>query len=162
MPGLYKTPGRQRLIEYVSTHPDRYYTADELDAALNDVCLQATSDGQTPPARIPKSSLYRHLSELCADGSLKKTRADSRSAYVYQYVPSPDCARHFHLQCVDCGQVVHLHCTVSDDLLSHLLSEHHFKVDSGRSVLYGVCEECTKKREFERSENDGQDISVCR
>ncbi len=131
MAGTYKTPGRERLLEFLRTHPDHPYTADELSVALA---------GKAAPTG--KSSLYRHLSELCTDGVLRKDRDESRAAFVYRYIADRDCSHHFHLKCTICGRLFHLECTVSDQLLSHILSDHHFQVDSGRSILYGICEGC--------------------
>ena len=137
----YKTPGRQRLLEFLENHPDRQFTADELCDELDSV-----TDGEN---KTRKSTLYRHLSELCEDGTVRKYRSDTQSAYVYQYVGRGDCARHFHLKCVTCGDLVHLECTVSEELLSHISAHHGFEVDSGRSILYGLCRACAaleKKR----------------
>ncbi len=132
MAGTYKTPGRERLLRYFSDHPDRQYTADELFAALY----------PTEGGRGPKSSLYRHLSELVADGTVRRFRGDAPSSFVYQFVGLSDCSHHFHLKCTACGRIIHLECTVSDSLLSHIRSDHHFSIDSGRSILYGRCEGC--------------------
>jgi Fe2+ or Zn2+ uptake regulation protein len=33
------------------------------------------------------------------------------------------------------------------DLCSHIGEHHHFTVDSGRSILYGVCESCYRKKQ---------------
>ncbi len=131
MAGTYKTAGRQRLLSFFSAHPDRQFTADEIAATLQETASSAS-----------KSSLYRHLSELCADGVLRKYRDEGQSAYVYQYVAAGNCSRHFHLKCMDCGRIIHLECDMTDALLSHILSDHRFRVDSGRSILYGVCTSC--------------------
>lgn len=31
---------------------------------------------------------------------------------------------------------------MSQELLAHIREEHGFRVDSGRSILYGLCREC--------------------
>ena len=134
MAGTYKTAGRQRLLTFLETNPDRQFTAEELCAALDSV---TEGEGKTR-----KSTLYRHLSELCADGTVQKYRSDTQSAYVYQYVGQGDCCRHFHLKCQSCGHFIHLECTVSQELLAHIAAHHGFEVDSGRSILYGLCEAC--------------------
>ena len=135
MAKIYKTAGRQRLLNFLQSSPDRQFGVDELTLELNR--LQAsTSQKQS------KSTLYRHLSELCAEGSVRKYRSDTQSAYVYQYVGAGDCRRHFHLKCESCGKLIHLECAVSEELLSHITSHHGFSVDSGRSILYGLCESC--------------------
>lgn len=133
MAGTYKTAGRQRLLDFLQSHPDRQFTVDELATELN-----RTSQGKY----VGKSTLYRHLSELCDEGTARKYRSDTQSAYVYQYVGTGDCCRHFHLKCLSCGELVHLECAVSEELLFHISSHHGFEVDSGRSILYGMCEVC--------------------
>lgn len=143
MASVYKTAGRQRLLEFLEKCPDRHFTADELESELNREGCGAGSS---------KSTLYRHLSELCGAGTVRKYRSDVQSAYVYQYVGQGDCRHHFHLKCVSCGTLVHLECTASEEWLAHIQSDHHFKVDSGRSILYGLCEACSKVSE-ERNES---------
>ena len=135
MPVSYKTAGRRRLLAYLADHPDRHVTVDELAAEL--AASAAPSDKP-----IGKSTLYRQLADLCADGIVRKYRSDTQSAYVYQYVGQGDCCRHFHLKCLSCNALIHLECSVSEELLSHISDHHGFEVDSGRSILYGLCEAC--------------------
>ncbi len=164
MAGTYRTPGRERLMKFLEAHPDTPYTVDELAAALHTEASasSAPTDKQIP--RIGKSSLYRQLAELVADGTVRRDReahdtrdmstSDSRAAAaVYRYVARPDCARHFHLQCVCCGRLLHLDCALTKDLLSHIQSDHHFLVNMGKSILYGQCEDCAKRN----GENEGHE-----
>ena len=143
MARTYKTAGRQRLLEFLEIHPDRQFTADDLCGELDSMTAKNAETAETAGKnKTRKSTLYRHLSELCAEGTVRKYRSDTQSAYVYQYVGQGDCSRHFHLKCQSCGQLVHLECTVSEELLSHIASHHGFEVDSGRSILYGLCNAC--------------------
>ena len=135
----YKTAGRARLLEFLESHPDRQFTADELCGEL-DVLTSGES-------KTKKSTLYRHLSELCGEGTVRKYRSDTQSAYVYQYVGQGDCRHHFHLKCVVCDALIHLECTVSEELLSHISAHHGFEVDSGRSILYGLCRSCATPKQ---------------
>ena len=137
MAGTYKTAGRQRLLDFLQSHPDRQFPVGDLAEELDH------SSGIEPKGNR-KSSLYRHLSELCDEGTVRKYRSDTQSSYVYQYVGQGDCCHHFHLKCESCGALIHLECAVSQELLSHIRSDHGFRVDSGRSILYGTCESCAK------------------
>lgn len=137
MAKTYKTAGWQRLLQFLHGHPDRQYTVDELAVSVHPT---------------GKSTLYRHLSELCAEGTVRKYRSDVQSAYVYQYVGRGDCCHHFHLKCVSCGQLIHLECAVSEELLAHIRSDHQFEVDSGRSILYGLCAACSAERSDQKEE----------
>lgn len=132
MARIYKTAGRQRLLDFLEKTPDRQFTVEELSLEMD----------KQYGEKSRKSTLYRHLSELCDEGMVRKYRSDTQSAYVYQYVGRGDCCHHFHLKCVSCGTLIHLECAVSEGLLSHIRSDHHFRVDSGRSILYGLCEQC--------------------
>ena len=153
MAGTYKTPGRTRLLHFLQNHPDRQFSADELAIEL-DQPSEPPSALPAAPEKTSKSTLYRHLSELCREGSVRKYRSDTQSAYVYQYVGRGDCCHHFHLKCVECGALVHLECTVSETLLSHISTDHGFLVDSGRSILYGICEACATAQNARHTEWD--------
>jgi len=131
MAAKYNTEGRERLVKFLLNNTDRQLTAEEITAALDDEQSGAS-----------KSSVYRRLSRLCEEGSVRKFRAEGQNSFVYQYVGAGDCGHHFHLKCVQCGGLVHLDCHLSDELLEHISSEHHFKIDSGRSILYGLCARC--------------------
>ncbi len=133
MPRVYKTQGRCKLEAFMSAHPDAHYTVDEICVAVNG-SLNA------------RSSIYRNLSALCDEGVVRKFNGEDGEASVYQYLaPEKSCRDHFHLKCLECGRLEHLECYVSDDLCNHINLHHGFKVDGGRSILYGVCEECALK-----------------
>ena len=137
MASSYKTEGKTRLVTFFSGHPDTQYTVDQLHAALMETYPKAYADKVKG-----KSSLYRQLSSLIEEGTVRKFRDDTQSAYVYQYVACGACSHHFHLKCLSCGKLEHLDCVISDQLLSHISNDHHFCIDRGRSILYGLCEAC--------------------
>lgn len=131
----YRTEGRQRLLSFLQTHPDQQFTVEEIGNSLHD----STRDANAP---VGQSSLYRQLAALCADGTVRKYRAEGQKCFVYQYIGETDCRQHFHLKCLSCGKLTHLRCGMSQELLAHIREEHGFRVDSGRSILYGLCQEC--------------------
>ena len=131
MASKYNTRGREQLVDFLLNNTDRQLTAEEITSALGD-----GNDGAS------KSSVYRRLASLCEEGSVRKFRAEGQNSFVYQYIGAGDCQHHFHLKCVRCGELVHLACHLSDELLEHISAEHHFKIDSGRSILYGLCSNC--------------------
>ncbi len=132
----YRTRGRQRLLSFLYDHPDKQFTAAELYRELSG------DDGICP---VGKSSLYRQLAGLCDDGTVRKYRSDKEDSFVYQFVGQGDCSHHFHLKCLVCGRLIHLECSLSNDLLAHIREDHGFRVDSGRSILYGCCEACAAR-----------------
>ncbi len=137
----YNTAGRRRLAAFMESHSERPYTVEEIYAAM-------TSDGYV----VGKSSLYRLAEQLCAEGILRKFRENEQSAATFQYVGSDvDCASHLHLKCELCGRLIHLECSMSRELLSHILREHGFRIDSKKSVLLGKCGACGAKELSEPS-----------
>ncbi len=128
----YNTAGRRRLVAFMESHADRPYTVEEIYTAL-------TADG----SEVGKSSLYRLAERFCNEGILRKFRENEQSAATFQYVGNDaDCGSHLHLKCEVCGRLIHLECTMSRDLLAHILKEHGFRIDSKKSVLLGKCEMC--------------------
>ncbi len=142
MASTYKTEGKTRLVDYFSQHPDTQYTVDELHTALTEAYPEAYAD-----KGCGKSSLYRQLSVLIEEGTVRKFRDATQSAYVYQYVACGACSHHFHLKCLNCGKLEHLDCAISDQLLAHISADHKFCIDRGRSILYGLCAECHNEGE---------------
>lgn len=142
MASTYKTEGKTRLVTFFSQHPDTQFTADELHAALTEAYPDAYRG-----TKGCKSSLYRQLSLLLEEGTVRKFRDATQAAYVYQYVACGACSHHFHLKCLNCGRLEHLDCVISDQLLSHIQTDHHFSIDRGRSILYGLCADCHAKKD---------------
>ena len=128
----YNTAGKKALTEYLSKHIDRQFTVDLLHAELTEL-----------GSSVGKSSLYRLLERMVADGTVRKFKENELSSAVFQYVgDSEGCSRHLHLKCADCGKLVHLECPHSINLISHIYEEHGFSIDSKKSVLYGKCKDC--------------------
>ena len=126
-----KTVGRAALIDFLSRNPDRQFTVEELCLAVNHDPLRG------------RSSVYRHLGDLCREETVCKFRGESGQGSLYQYLGGTcDCNDHFHEKCVRCGKIRHLECGDADGFVEHLLRVHGFSVDRGRSVLYGICAAC--------------------
>ncbi len=127
----YQTAGRRALVEFLEKHPDRQFSTEEIYHALSQ------------SAEVGKSSVYRGLSELCAQDAVRKFRSDERGCNVYQYVGAGcDCRDHFHEKCMRCGKLQHLDCHATAEFIRHLSAEHGFSVDCGQTILYGVCAAC--------------------
>ncbi len=130
MAKVYNTAGKRRLVELLENNSESQFSVDEICIALNGNLSK-------------RSSVYRNLADLCAQGRVGKFH--SESGYVYQYTGGRDCSKHFHLKCTKCERIVHLECDMGEELTAHLMSHHGFFVDSGKSVLYGVCGACAEK-----------------
>lgn len=91
-------------------------------------------------------TVYRTLEKLIHEGKVCKYTADKNDSACFQYVESAGhCHEHFHLKCVDCGELLHLDCKKVSHLMSHISHEHGFALNTGRTVLYGTCSKCQAK-----------------
>ena len=145
----YQTPARRALTDFFASHPDRHFTAEQICTLLCDTDDRIAQGGRRGEF-IGKSTVYRQLSRLCAEGRLRRfedVAPDGSAVHVYQYLPEQGCAAHFHLKCLACGRVEHLECDQTDALLAHIRADHGFAVDCGSSILYGLCAKCGGKHE---------------
>lgn len=91
-----------------------------------------------------EATVYRTLSKLASKGVLKRYTGDGSGA-SYQLNDSEECASHFHLKCERCGTLIHMDCTFMTDMKNHIEQSHSFCVDIGKTVIYGLCGECSNK-----------------
>lgn len=131
----YHTVGRERILRCLADDPKRRMTVGELTEAM---ARQQVAIGQ--------STVYRIVGQLCEEGKLRRVRDEARGCYVYGYAEdTQNCdGHHFHLKCVSCGRLFHLECRQSEALCAHIAQSHHFRIDSGRTWLYGQCERCAR------------------
>ena len=135
MATTYNTKQKQLILRLLSENFDQQFTCDEIAEMLK-------SNG-TP---VGKSTVYRYLLKLHAEGKVRKFTENSKSAF-FRYIDNKDeCNSHLHLKCLSCGEFVHLSCELMDEVSSHLIKDHHFRIDNSRTVLYGLCENCSKAK----------------
>lgn len=94
--------------------------------------------------KVGLTTVYRRLEQLVEEGVVRKYVTEGSSA-CYQYVDGEHCGEHFHLKCESCGKLIHLRCRTMERLSSHILEEHGFLSNPGRTTLYGVCGDCREK-----------------
>ena len=126
----YNTKQKQILIDFLKANKNRHLSIAQI------------ADG-VQNCGIGKSTVYRRISELCAEGELRRFRGNDGKSVVYQYMDAPlDCKNHFHLKCTECGNLQHLDCESVMELNRHIKEQHGFFVDMGTTVIYGLCRSC--------------------
>lgn len=133
----YVTEQKRILKKILEDNSDSAYTVEELMDKLRSVC----------PDKAPgKSTVYRLITHLVDEGSVKRfVRGNSRK-FAYQIVIGEHCDCHLHLKCMDCGRLIHLDEAVSDELLEKVRSNSHFSVNEEATVLFGRCEGCNDNK----------------
>lgn len=126
----YKTKNRDKVIEFLKSNSDRSY-------ALVDICEILVADGHG------KSTVYRIISELVAEGCVKKISDGTSRHCTYQYVGGTSCKSHLHLKCLVCGNIIHLDHSRSENVCRELLAGAGFTLEAG-GLLFGECGECKR------------------
>ena len=130
----YKTKQRSGIESVLKLTDGRHFTADELMVLLAENGLN-----------IGRTTVYRCLDRMAGEGKVRRYAQGGGESACFQYVPeNSECAEHFHLKCTRCGRLFHIECETMNRLSKHILNEHGFKVDNFKTVLYGVCKECSK------------------
>lgn len=133
----YNTAAKSMVLSFFKANRDQHFTTEQVIKAL-----RGTAGANAPGS----STIYRVISRICDEGLIRRFSDEENANYLYQYMGNDsDCAEHFHLKCLNCGTLAHLECDMSKELMLHIFGEHGFKIDSGRSILYGKCAKCADK-----------------
>lgn len=130
----YKTKQRDFLLKFLESAEGHVTAAD--------VCRYVEENG----APIGKSTVYRQLESLVDEGVINKYIIDPNSPACFEFAGAHvhhEAEVCFHCKCEKCGKLIHMHCDELEEIGTHLLNEHKFKLDPMRTVFYGVCEECS-------------------
>jgi Fur family ferric uptake transcriptional regulator len=133
--GSYKTRQRELIWEYLRANSDRHVGAQDIVEHLR---RQGTAVG--------KSTVYRALDRLVEQGVLRRFYLEEGMSACYQLIlENGRCHEHFHLKCLSCGRLIHMECSLLQEIQGHILEEHRFRIDQSKTVFYGLCEDCEKK-----------------
>ncbi|MGN1345826.1 MAG: Fur family transcriptional regulator [Eubacteriales bacterium] len=125
----YKTKQRDEILRFFMDHEDACFSA-------RDIIAHVTAG---------EATVFRTLAALTKEGKLKKFTGGSGrgDCAYYQFNSSEECTSHIHLKCSGCGKLIHMDCTFMEEILTHLKREHAFSVDCGKTVIYGICGDCS-------------------
>lgn len=125
---IYNTDSRARILEYLKSHRESAFSAEEIFEAL-------ASCG------VAKSTVFRQLAKLSAEGSVKRLADSKRRGVKYQYLDAERCSAHLHLVCRSCGRLIHLNGDVSRFFEETIRASRHFELDPD-ALLSGRCASC--------------------
>lgn len=135
----YETKQREILFEFFKKNKDKNFSAEQIFEELKN-------------ENISLSAIYRNLSELEKNGSVRKVlKSGSRTAF-FQFVDCDECKNHIHIMCSHCGKASHLTDEESKIFANQLLKDENFNLNIKDTVLYGTCKNCTKRLEKEKAE----------
>ena len=127
----YATKQRKRLLEILESHSDETLTVEQLCSLV-------------APGSVSRSAIYRNLSDLEAEGLVKRITLPLPQKTGFRYVGASECKEHLHLECAKCGKTFHLPLPASNELIDNVMRDAGFQVDSRTTVLTGICQDCNK------------------
>lgn len=90
---------------------------------------------------ISKATVYRNLNQLAESGKILKIEVPN-GADCFE----PMHNLHYHVKCLDCGQIFDVDMAYIRDLEKAIKNTHGFEF-SGHDIMFkGVCPECKMKR----------------
>lgn len=125
----YSTNQRRVLIRTLECHRDETLSADQIVGLMGE-------------DMISRSAVYRNLSALEKQGCVKRIALPGTKRIFFRYTASEECRSHLHLECSRCGRTYHMNALSTNALIENVMRQSKFEVDSGSTVLYGVCEKC--------------------
>ncbi|MBR5922366.1 MAG: transcriptional repressor [Clostridia bacterium] len=127
----YETKQRKALIKLFAENAHKSFSVKDIAAApgMNGVSV---------------SAIYRNLSDLQDEGKVQRVTPSGSKKVYYRYTGAKNCERHLHMSCSKCGKTFHMDVPATDLLISEVLSESDFKVDSASTLLLGTCSKCRK------------------
>ena len=131
----YVTEQKRILKRILEENCDKAYTVDELYEKVKQTGCERS---------LGKSTIYRLITHLVEEGSVKRFAREKGRKSAYQIVMGEHCDCHLHLKCLDCGRLIHLDEGTSDELLSRVRTKSNFSVSEEATVLFGRCGECNK------------------
>ena len=132
----YRTKQAEKILTYLQMMAGKHVTAKDI--------LEYFS---RPEDSIGIATIYRHLDKMVEQGAVKKYILDSNTAACFQFIVlEGQGSEHFHLKCEKCGKLIHFDCVEFAKMQEHLAKKHGFAVNSLKTVLYGLCNECNNTK----------------
>lgn len=131
-PIQYATKSKKRIVEYIESLGDEHFNAYDIISHFIK---------EDPP--ISAATIYRQLDRMISEGKLRKYILGDKDSACYHYIGDHfQGGNKYHLKCVNCGKLIHLQCLTIENLMEHIIEEHHFFIEPESTVFYGKCEAC--------------------
>lgn len=130
----YHTRQREQILLFFKQHPGQSFSAKYL-----------IDSGEI---QVGGATIYRTLAALAQEDILRVSVPFPGSAAEYEYVGSD--VGHCRLTCVSCGGSEDVCCSFMTDISRHMRCDHEFLIDPDKTVIYGLCSQCSRKNGSEK------------
>lgn len=130
----YNTKARKYILEFLNQN-------ETTTVSVNDILEYLKENGII----VNFTTVYRYLNKLTVENKVIKFTGKDGSQAVYKIAETEKtCHNHLHVQCTECGRLIHLDCEFMEELKEHLSKDHGFFLECSGSVLFGICNNCQK------------------
>ncbi|HAH61284.1 MAG TPA: Fe2+/Zn2+ uptake regulation protein [Treponema sp.] len=145
---IYHTETKDLVLECLKEQKER-------NLSVLDIMAYLKEHGST--ANI--TTVYRILDKFEEDNTVMRHGAEDGKKALFQYIePQAGCMHHLHVQCTQCGRIIHLDCDTMEKAIQHISKEHGIEITCSASLLYGICSDCLKKREKAVDKSEGKKL----
>ena len=131
----YHTESKDLVVECLKQNQGK-------TVSVQDIMAYIKERGST----VNITTVYRILDRFEEDHVVIRHGAEDGKKALFQYVePQAGCMHHLHVQCTQCGKIIHLDCDTMEDVIKHISHEHGIEITCSASLLYGICSECLQK-----------------
>ncbi|QSX05856.1 transcriptional repressor [Sedimentibacter sp. zth1] len=128
----YNTKSKKIILQYLKSNTENTVTVDDIKEYLDSV-----------ENSVNVTTIYRYLNKLFKEHYIMKYTGDLGKKATYRYVGTDSaCHEHLHLQCSECGKIIHLNCEYMDKMIQHISNNHDFKIKFENTILFGKCKQC--------------------
>ena len=129
----YNTQQKKLLIDFLRENKEQSFSVDEIALKIS----------------VGKSTIYRLITDLAANGTVKKFAREGGRGFFYQFINDDgECGCHFHMKCTDCGKILHMAEKATEHILNDIFDKENFVADKSRTVIFGKCLECDAQKNF--------------
>lgn len=131
----YKTKQREAILNFVKQQKDHYVTV-----------LQVADYLEVNQIKVGLTTIYRTMDKLVEESVLARVSIEGMNGTCYRYLPQSVTSVFFSMKCEECGKVVNIQCLELEKLYEHLLAEHCVEINPGKTMFYGICNQCEQNR----------------
>ena len=129
--GLRSTEQRRVIID-IFFHTTDHVTIEDLLGKVRAI-----------DPRIGYATVYRTM-KMLADGGIVSERKFGDGFTRYEL--ADEHAHHDHLICLDCGSITEFEEPLIEQLQDRIAARYGFRVSHHKHELYGICQQCQRKR----------------
>ena len=119
------------VLQCIKDNAEEYITIQQLANKL-----------KSRSEKVGLTIIYRNLDKLEVEREIVKVNIEGITGCCYRYLPHKKDNVLFYLKCEKYGELVDIECPELGLLYHHVSEEYHVEINHGKTMFYGLCENC--------------------